>query len=165
MTPQPGDFALVRISGYVGLLIRIAQWLNGSGARNYEHAFIVMPNNTLVEAEPGGARRVGDDEYAGSNVLYSSWNLTDRQRGLICYTAQYMVSTPYSALDYVALALHRLRIPAPWLRRYIESQKHVICSQLVTACYEAAGLKMFSDGRWDGYVTPGDLEAVLTGPK
>lgn len=165
MTPQPGDFGLVRITGYVGLLIRVAQWLNGSGARNYEHAFIVTPNNTLVEAEPGGARRVGDGEYAGANVIYSSWNLTDEQRSKIVWHAQQAIGTPYSALDYVALALRRFHIPAPWLRRYIESSRHVICSQLIDQCYSAAGLTMFTDGRWSGDITPGDLEQVLTGPK
>lgn len=165
MSPRPGDFGLVRINGAVGLLIRIGQWLNGSGYRNYEHAFVVMPNNTLVEAEPGGARMAGDDEYAGSNVVYSSWPLTDEQRAKIVWTAHELLTTPYSALDYVALALHRLHIPAPWLRRYIESSKHLICSQLVDACYQAAGLQMFTDGRWSGYITPGDLEEVLRGPK
>lgn len=161
--PKPGDFGLTRITGYAGLLIRIGQWLNGSGWKNYEHAFIVVGNDSLAEAEPGGARMAPLSEY--SDATYSSWDLTDAQRAAIVWHAHDLLGTPYSGADYFALALRRFHIPAPWLRRYIESSKHVICSQLVDMCYQAASLKMFTDGRWSGDITPADLDQVLEGPK
>lgn len=163
MSPQPGDFGLTRISGSVGVLIRIAQWLNGSGWKNYEHAFIVLDNNLVMEAQPGGARYNSLAAYP--DAVFSSWDLTPAQRAKITWTAVDMKGTPYSALDYFALALRRFHIPAPWLRRYIESGRHVICSQLVDDCYSSAGLRMFSDGRWSGDTTPADLDQVLEGPR
>ncbi len=33
----------------------------------------------------------------------------------------------------------------------------MICSQLVDQSYQDAGVHLFSDGRWSGYVTPGAL--------
>jgi hypothetical protein len=59
----------------------------------------------------------------------------------------------YSFLDYLALAAHRLRIPAPGLKRRIASSKHLICSQLCDAAYADEGCRLFS-GVWPGYVTP-----------
>lgn len=161
--PKQGDFGLTRITGYAGLLIRIGQWLNGSGWKNFEHAFIVMPSGNLTEAEPGGARMAALSEYP--DAAYSSWDLTDVQRAAIVWHAHDLLGTPYSAADYFALALRRFHIPAPWLRRYIESSGHMICSQLVDACYAAAGLRMFSDGRWSGDICPADLDQVLEGSR
>jgi hypothetical protein len=163
MNPRPGDFGLTRITGYVGTLIRIGQWLNGDGWRDYQHAFIVVGDTRVIEAQPGGARYNSLSAYP--DAAYSSWPLTAEQRARIVWTAVDMKGTPYSALDYFALALRRFHIPAPWLRRYIESSKHDICSQLVDACYQAAGVQLFTDGRWNGYVTPLALDQVLEGPK
>jgi hypothetical protein len=67
-------------------------------------------------------------------------------------------------LDYLALVAHRLHIPAPGLRQFIADTGHMICSQLVDEVYRRAGLIMFGDGRWPGYVTPGGLISVLNGP-
>lgn len=164
MKPGPGDFGLVAITGRVGTLIRVLQWLNGDGWSGYQHAFVVLDDGTLLEAEPGGARVMPLSEYDGTDVTFSSWTLTDVQRADIVRIARSLVGTPYSALDYAALALHRFRIPAPWLRRYIASRGHLICSQLVDLVYHDAGVELFTDGRWPGFITPGDLIPVLTGP-
>ena len=64
-------------------------------------------------------------------------------------------------MDYFALALHRLGIPAPELKRYIGSSKHLICSQLVDLVYAEAGIHLFTDNRWPGYVTPADLANLI----
>jgi cell wall-associated NlpC family hydrolase len=164
VNPQPGDFGLTTISGTVGRLIRFGQWLNGDGFSVYEHAFIVIPGGKLVEAEPGGARIGELSEYTNVSVDYSSWPLTDEQRHAVVGAATALLSTPYSALDYLALATHRLHIPAPGLRSYISSTGHMICSQLVDEVYRRAGVQLFNDGRWPGFVTPGSLRCALTGP-
>jgi hypothetical protein len=65
--------------------------------------------------------------------------------------------TPYSELDYVAQAAHRLHIPAPHLKNYIESSGHLICSQLADKAAERGGWHLFNDKRWPGYVPPCDL--------
>lgn len=160
--PQPGDIGLTSVVGPVGWGIRLGQWLNGSGFGVYEHAFLVLDNGTLIEAQPGGARIVGLDEDAGRRVLYVAPDgLTDKQRAAICTAAQRYVGTKYSFLDYAAIAAHRFRLPIPWLRRYVASTRHQICSQLVDQCYQDADVHLFQDGRWPGWVTPADLYELL----
>jgi hypothetical protein len=164
--PQPGDFGLVAIRGNVGKLIRIGQWMNGDGFGDYQHAVLALSNGELIEAEPGadGARIRPQSEYANTNIIWSDWDLTDADRALLDAAGRAREGIPYSALDYGALAAHRLHIPLPGLRRYIDSSRHEICSQLVDLVYKDAGLTMFADGRWSGYVTPMSLVRALHGP-
>jgi uncharacterized protein YycO len=170
MSPQPGDFFVTRIEGFTGRAIRVAQFLNGSGFADFEHAGVVVPNDyglptRIVEAEPGGAQRNSIRKLDPAHTRYSSLDLTSVQRDKIVSTALSLVGTPYSFLDYAALAARRLHIPVPGLREYIANGKHLICSQLVDYCYRQAGVELFADGRWPGYVTPGDLAGVLEGPR
>ncbi|ARF59075.1 hypothetical protein [Streptomyces gilvosporeus] len=160
--PQPGDIGLTRISGVTGQLIRFGQWLNKEGFADYEHAFLVLPDGRLLEAEPGGARIGSLSAYDGAPVLYvCPEGLTTPQRTAICEASARYVGVPYSFLDYAAIAAHRFRLPVPGLRRYIASTGHLICSQLVDQCYLDAGVHLFTDGRWPGYVTPMALYDLL----
>jgi hypothetical protein len=169
--PQPGDVGLVRISGGVGRLIRVCQWLNGDGYSDYEHAFIVVGPDAdgrqqLVEAQPGGARLALLTEYDGRHVEYlAPAGMTDGQRRAVCAAALKYADArvPYSFLDYLALALHRFHLPIPGLRWYIGWSRRMICSQLVDQAYSDGGCALFSDGRWPGYVTPGMLGQQLDG--
>lgn len=160
--PEPGDIAVVRMDGRVGRLVRIGQWLNGDGFADYEHAFIYVGDGQIIEAEPGGARVASVSEYDGRPVVYGSPDgLTGEQRQAICDEARRMVGTPYSGLDYLALALHHFRVPAPGLRRYIADTGHLICSALCDEAYRRAGVHLFTDQRWSGFVTPADLYQLL----
>jgi hypothetical protein len=167
--PRPGTIGLVRIRGGIGRLIRIGQWLNGDGYADYEHAFVVVGpdldgRQQLIEAQPGGARLALLTEYDDRHVRFvAPAGLTDRQRRQIAAAAMDLRYTPYSFLDYLALATHRFRLPVPGLRRYIEDSGHLICSQLVDEAYRRAGIALFADGRWPGYVTPADLGRLLGG--
>jgi hypothetical protein len=160
--PQPGDIGLTSIPGPVGWLIRLGQALNGGGFTTYEHAFLVLDGGRLLEAEPGGARIAGLDEYAGQHVEYvAPAGLTDGQRAAICAAGLRYVGVGYSAADYFALAAHRFRLPVPGLRRWVASSRRMICSQLCDQAYQDAGVHLFADGRWPGYVTPADLWQLL----
>lgn len=160
--PLPGDIGLTQIDGAVGKLIQLGQWFNGDGFSTYEHAFIVLPDERLLEAEPGGARIQALTEYADAAVLYVCPDgLTDDQRLAICAAARRYLGVRYSFLDYVAIAAHRLRLPVPGLRRYVATTKHQICSQLVDRAYLDAGVHLFNDNRWPGYVTPMALYDLL----
>lgn len=172
-TPRPADFGLVRIRGASGVLIRIGQYLNAVRWRtifrrdlwrNVQHAFILVDDNMVVEAEPGGARHVSLDEYAGETIIWSSWPLTDAERRLIVAQAMNLIGTPYSFLDYLSLACRRLHVPVPGLRKYIADSGHMICSQLTDEIYHRGKQEMFQDHRWPGDVDPLDLYAVRTGP-
>ncbi|AEW92784.1 MULTISPECIES: C40 family peptidase [Streptomycetaceae] len=160
--PVPGDIGLTTISGAVGKLIRLGQWLNGNGFGDYEHAFVVLPGERILEAEPGGARVRPLTAYDGAVVRYVyPPGLTDEQRTAVCAAARAYVGVPYSFLDYLAIALHRFRLWVPGLRRYIAGTGHMICSQLADQCYQDAGVRLFADGRWPGYVTPMALYDLL----
>ena len=152
------------MGGDSGKLIRLGQWLNGDGFTDYEHAFVYIGNGHIVEAEPGGAK-IAEVHY--DNILWSTGKikLANTDRGVIVGAATRYVGTPYSALDYFALAAKRLKfgVLVPFLRWYVQSDKHMICSQLVYACYQQAGIHLFNDNRWDGYVTPGALAELIGG--
>jgi hypothetical protein len=167
VTPRPGDFGLVHINGNVGTAIRWVQLLNGDGFADYEHSFIYLGDSkrNVVEAEPKGAA-LRPFHYDPSKVYWSSGliDLTGAQRDKIVGAAIGYVGTPYSYLDYVALASKRLHFSwAPWLKNYVASTGHMICSQLVARCYLDAGHPLFD--AWTGYVTPGDLWQLLESKK
>ncbi|MEU8914320.1 hypothetical protein [Streptomyces nigrescens] len=160
--PLPGDIGLTQISGITGRLIRLGQWINGDGFADYQHAFLVLPDERLLEAQPGGARIKPLSAYDGSSVLYvCPEGLTEQQRTALCAAATVYVGVPYSFLDYLAIAAHRFHLPLPGLRRYVASTRHMICSQLVDQVYQDAGVHLFADGRWSGYVTPMALYNLL----
>lgn len=164
MPPLPGDFGLVSISGMGGWGVRLGQWLLGDGWSDFHHAFLVLDNGEILEAEPGGARIVPRANYDGTNAVYSDWELTDTQRADLVLIGRSLVGTPYSWLDYLSLALLRFRTRPAWLKRYVEDPSHLICSQLCDLVYLRAGLHMFDDGRDPADVTPADLTRVLHGP-
>lgn len=161
--PRPGDFALVRIHGGIGWLIRLGQWLDGGVYADYEHAFVYVGDGEVVEAEPGGARRVPLSTYDGEELVWSSYvvSLTESQRAAIVASALRYVGTPYSFLDYLSLLVARLRLPFPSVKKYVKRTGHMICSQLVDQCYQDAGVHLFADGRWPGDVIPADLYRLL----
>jgi hypothetical protein len=153
-TPQLADIGLTRIRGNVGRGIRLGQWLNGDGFADFEHAMVHTGNRMIVEAEPGGAREV-ELWYPPEMVVWL--RCPDKHREAVAEAARGLVGVPYSFADYASLALHRLHIPAPHLRSYIRSSQHAICSQLADHAALLGGWHIFTDGRWEGDVTPGDL--------
>jgi hypothetical protein len=153
---QPGDIGLASISGDVGALIRVGQFLNGSGFSRYEHAFVYIGDGLIVEAEPGGARCV---PLHYGDAYWCRFTPTAAQRAAIVMAARgyAQARVPYGFADYAALAARRLHVPVPGLRQRIESAGSMICSQLADRCYQDAGYQICNDGRWAGYVTPGDI--------
>ncbi|MCX4748117.1 hypothetical protein OG455_21815 [Kitasatospora sp. NBC_01287] len=162
--PRPGDFAVVHMGGDIGRLIRVGQWLNGDGFADYEHAFVLVGDGEVIEAEPGGAQRAPLAEYDGRPIRWSSGivPLTNDQRVEIVAAARRYLRVPYSFFDYAALAAHRFKVPGnALLKGYVADTRHQICSQLVDQCYQDAGVHLFEDGRWPGYVTPADLGRLI----
>jgi len=157
--PKPGDFGLSRIGGVVGWWIALGQLLTGDASR-YTHAFVVLDDETVIEAMPGGAIITPLSEYMGKAV-FSDLSLTDEQRDIVVREGRALKGIPYSFLDYLALALARFGIRPKRLRKYIQNKGHMICSQLVDEVYRRAGIQMFSDGRLPQDVTPGDLANYL----
>lgn len=171
-TPQPGDFICVPIAGQVGKLIEVGQFLAGQKFQPYEHAEVYIgqadangPYGYTVSAYPDRqgkqALPCAPQDYAGS--LWSSGliSLSAAQRASIVNYAVAHEHIGYSALDYFALAAHRLHIPSPGLKAFIGDTGHMICSQFTDYSYEQAGVHLFTDNRWPGYVMPMDLASLL----
>ena len=158
--PAPGDFCVVRMPGLVGTAIRFGQWINGDGFADYEHAAVLADCCTVVEAMPDGARMADLSRFGSEPIRW--YRAPDAARTKIVAAALLMIGTPYSFLDYLALAEVRVHSPfAPAVRRYVASTKHMICSQLVDEAYRRAGVQLFDDGRDPGDVTPADLLGLI----
>lgn len=170
--PQPGDFTCVPIPGWAGLGIEVGQFLDGEKFQPYEHAEVYVgqpdadgPFGYTVSAYPSRKGRVPlpcppallPGSLWSSGIIAVS---TAQRDAIVAWSAAHE-HVGYSGLDYAALVIHRLRIPAPHLKRYIESTAHLICSQFVDTAYDQAGVHLFDDKRWPGYVTPGDLAGLL----
>lgn len=154
---KPGDFGLTKIKGWTGIWVSLGQWLNGDASR-YTHAFVVIDDNYVIEAQPGGAVLTPLADYLErTDVVYSDLPLTDAQRKLIVEKSQSYEGTPYSFLDYLAIALVRLGFKPRRVIDRVVSSGHMICSQLVAEVYTYAGVPLFDDGTPAYMVTPGDL--------
>ncbi|MFI7096404.1 hypothetical protein [Streptomyces lydicus] len=161
-TPLPGDFALTKIRGITGRAISAGQYLIGDGAP-VQHALIYIGHGWIVQAMPGGAECIPLED-ASPVVAWSTGKvpLTAAQRVAIAHAACRLVGTPYSFLDFASLALERFHVRPRWVRDYVASTGHLICSQLVDVAYRRAGVELFDDGRIPGDVTPGDLYRLIT---
>lgn len=159
---KAGDIGFARIGGFTGFWVSFGQWLTGDGCR-YTHVFVVLDDDSVIEAMPGGARIASiHGRYPEEGMFYySRLPLTDAQRQVIVQAARELIARPggvkYSFADYLALALAHWGFQPKWLRNYITGSGRMICSQLADYLYCKAGIKLFTDGRLSQDVTPGDL--------
>jgi hypothetical protein len=169
--PEPGDFCCVKLDGATGWAISLGEKLNGGGFSEFDHVLGYVGNGEVIQTNPGGAKKYAYSDVHYPVMLWSTGHvqLTSAQRTAICEAAYSYLGTGYSAADYFALAAHHLHLPGiMWddthfesLRTYIGSSNRMICSQYWDRCYEDAGIELFTDNRWDGYVTPADMAAVI----
>lgn len=156
--PRPGDIGLVRIKGPAGWAIQLCELLYDGNWRQ-SHAFIYLGNDEVIEAEPGGdgVRIANISEYDGRTILWSTREINDIMREMIVTTAREYLHTPYKWRDYFALAAWRFHIRFGFIRRIIEDNSRLICSQYVDLVWEKCGEHIKTDYSIPGYVTPGDL--------
>lgn len=160
MNLKPGDLGFTRITGFTGWWVARGQSLMGD-ANRFTHVFVVMDDDTVIEAMPNGARFAPLDREYKTDVLYARLPLTAEQRIKVVEEARRLMARPggikYSFTDYLALALKHFGINARLLRKYIAKSDRMICSQLADYLISRAGFKLFDDGRLSQDVTPGDL--------
>lgn len=175
LLPEPGDICVCKINGAGGLAIDFAQWFNGAKAfSHWDHAMISLGGGLVLQAEPHGAQIVLHKPQAGElwSTGLPSLALSDAQKARVRDLGQLLEGTPYSALDYLALAGRRTHVP-DWplwpqgghlvtLQAYIKAGGHQMCSQLADNFRLRLGSHLFSDGRWEGDVTPYDLGKLIT---
>lgn len=133
--------------------------------QRYEHAEVYLGDGLTAAAYPNrnGIRPLSCPPEQVQGALWSSGliELTTAQRDAIVQWCYDHAHVQYAALDYVALTAHTLGMQTSWLQHRIESQDSMICSQYVDAGYMAAGSHLFTDERWQGFVTPLSLALLL----
>ncbi|GAA1701716.1 hypothetical protein [Fodinicola feengrottensis] len=160
-TPKPGTIGLSIIRGRVGLLIRIGEFLNGNGW-TYTHTWILAEDDQVFAAYPGGAsyQSLASEIAMRGPIAYVDIPVTDNERAAVLAELPGLAGTPYSYLEYLALAARRLGVRSKRLDAYIASAGHMICSQLAAEAYRRAGVIIFKDGRLPQDVTPGDFASL-----
>lgn len=155
--PAPGTIGLSRISGLVGFGITLGQWFSGDLSK-YTHAFIVVDDGWVIEAMPGGVQRNRLADHSAP-IGFLPNPLTPEQRREAVRVAEGLIDTPYSFMNYAAIAALRLGLNGPGnkLCKYVADSGHLICSQLCDYVWEQVGANLFTDNRVNGLVTPGSL--------
>jgi hypothetical protein len=163
VTPRPGDFAVVDTLTRTSRLIQLGAALSRGGFTMFDHAVIcsrVRRDGTvhIVEATPHGAEEnvwhYDDHDHLWSTGLVKT--STKAGKAALAY-----VGTSYSWRDYAAIAARASHLWAPGLRHYVASRKHLVSSQLVDRAELDAGVHLFADRRWPGYVRPSDLADLI----
>jgi hypothetical protein len=118
--PLPGTIGLSKIGGPLGAAIRFGQVATGD-ASPWTHAFVVVDDQRVIEARPGGAGWASLAHYMrpGEAVFLPGWPyLTDEQRAQVPEIAESMIGIPYGYLDYLSLIAWRtLHLKLRWTRR------------------------------------------------
>ncbi len=141
----------------------------------------------IVQAMPSGAEMVEiGSEHWTEDVVYlrPAYQSADPtyamdmpghpyaigQAGIVAEAARSYVDTPYSFLDYAAIALHHIdpvwrvspgSVGSQPLARYVTDSGHMICSQLANQALSDAGFHVFTDGRLPQDVMPVELYRAL----
>jgi hypothetical protein len=163
--PQPGDIFITTIHGQVGAgiglaedVLQLVEHVKKHMDTKWRHAGVYVGDGMVVEAEPGGARLAALSQYDTDPMLWVP--CPEQYRTGVAAAARTLEGVPYSYLDYDAVTMHALHIPAPGLKGYIADSGHMMCSQLADHAALMGGWHLFDDGRWEGYVTPIDLAVI-----
>lgn len=174
---QPGDILLLRIEGFVGWMIDMMQRINRDSSY-WTHAAVVLDDETVFEAQPGGAVITPLSEYAdrpGSVVSYyqrpkpgnpKEYELQPlanvikpHHRAAIVRDARLLFKKgyKYAYTTYLYLALLRFGLDTNWIKWKVQDPDIGICSQVADLLLADNTIHLFADGRLPYDVTPGDL--------
>jgi hypothetical protein len=167
----PGDIMFARHlkPWYADLLVQAGQLALGEPGYPH-HVGVVVQGGfkpRIVQAMPGGAEEIEiGAEYFTKDYVYvrPEYRSADRwpdvpvtQAEVVAESARCLVGTPYSFLDYVALAGLHLGVKNGRVRRYVRDSGHMICSQLADQAMTDAGYHVFNDKRLPQDVIPSAL--------
>jgi hypothetical protein len=158
---QPGDYFVVRTTGFFGFLIRLFT------RSQYNHAGgILDAAGTTMEAKPGGIDYGSVFDYEGCLIKWGHPLCpTPEQRAQLVDVYVKLKGRKYNFLDIASLAMVRLHIRLKWIRDVVARTSNLICSQEVDLANETVGLHLFQDGRLPQDVVPGDLADLLPEPR
>lgn len=151
-----GDFFLVQRHGPISVAIRLIT------RSEVSHAGIVISpgqeSGYVLEALAKGASFTPISAFDGARLVGTGrLPLTDAQRELVEEVAATLHGTGYGFLDILSVGLLQYHLRPQFLKRRVQRQNRLICSQLVDVFLQRLGFQVYDDGRWPGDVTPGDL--------
>ena len=174
---QPGDVLLLRIEGFVGLMVDVMQRINRDTSY-WTHAAVVLDDETVFEAQPGGAVITPLSKYLdrpgavvsyyqrpkpGNPTEYELVPLANVMNGRIRQgivrdaRAVFAKGYQYAWSTYFYLALVRFGIRPNWVKWQVQNPDVGICSQVADLLLADNTIHLFADGRMPYDVTPGDL--------
>ncbi len=150
-----------------GFPVTFGQWLLAQTApdeRDIDHVFIVTGNDEngirIVQAMPSGAEEITigvehwTEHYLYVRPPYTEYGIFTND---VVRAARKYIGTPYSFIDYVAIAHWHQGFKGGPIRRYVTDSGHMICSQLVDQVLTDVGMHVFTDGRLPQDVMPVEL--------
>jgi hypothetical protein len=175
---RPGDVLLLQIKGFVGKMVWLMQLINKDTSK-WTHAAVVLDDDTVFEAQPGGSVITPLSEYADrpgiivnfyqEPVPGGGWRrsriedvIQDNHRAGIVRDARAMHKRGYryAWATYLYLALIRFGVRTDWLRAHVQDPDAGICSQAADLLLADNTIHLFADGRMPYDVTPGDLATL-----
>lgn len=174
---QPGDILLLRIEGFVGWVVDMMQRIN-KDTSYWTHAAVVLDDDTVFEAQPGGAVITPLSKYLerpGTVVSYyqrpKPGNPKEYELAPLANVVQphhragivrdaravFAKGYRYAWSTYLYLALVRFGINTNWLKWQVQNPDVGICSQIADLLLADNTIHLFADGRMPYDVTPGDL--------
>jgi uncharacterized protein YycO len=147
--PEIGAYGVITSNGFLARLIQLATF------SKFNHCFIYIGNGQIVEADLNGVRIAHAEKYP--NIAWNKHEvLTDAQREVIYRTALSLVGQPYNYIEIGNLLLRilGLKILSDGIVGKWANGKGYICSELVTECYNKAGV---DTGKIPALTTPADL--------
>jgi hypothetical protein len=153
---DPGDFFLVQRHGPISIAIRLIT------RSEVSHAGIVIEpgheHGYVLEALAKGASYTPVSAFDGVQLVGTGrLPLTGAQRDRVEEVAKSLHGTGYGFLDILSVGLLQYHLRPEFLKRRVQRQKRLICSQLVDVFLQRLDFHVYDDGRWPGDVTPGDL--------
>ena len=118
---KPGDFFVVRTTGWMAFLIRVftrSEW---------NHAGVYVGSGQIIEANPDGVKVSLLTKYDTCPQLWSDLKLTPTQSTHVVASACAQLGLGYGFRDVAAIALSTIGIRIPWLHE----PNTRFCSQLV----------------------------------
>jgi len=158
--PPPGVYGCVRTPGLGPLLIRLVtrSWAN--------HAFVVVDDACVIEAEPGGVRVREISEYNGcSMVLSTTEPMTEAQRSAVVVYAASKIGTGYNWTADTADGLAAVGLRWRLLSRLAAGRRALMCSELVAQAGQTAGMDWLCGQPESWQVTPAMLAARANAPR
>lgn len=176
--PLPGDYGVVDTHGPYAWGIKLAtrREIDDPGGKPASHAFVVesydpaLHDGAIIEAMPGGVRRALLSSRPGARFNHgdpiwawgqSHYGVSESElRTAVVAAAVATLGRGYNFLDILALALAQRGWDPGWLRRRVQDDGRLICSQQTVVSYLCSSypLPLFPGSTLPQNVTPESLD-------